>query len=58
MNHYLIKTLLVSALVGSVAAQAADAQRHADVASRGADVMPFDLKATTHVFTKTAEGER
>ena len=37
-------------------AHAADAQRQADVASRGADVMPFDLKATTHIFTPTADG--
>jgi hypothetical protein len=35
---------------------AADAQRQADVARRGADVMPFSLKATTHVFTETADG--
>ncbi len=35
---------------------AADAQRQADVAERGKDVMPFSLNATTHIFTKTAEG--
>jgi hypothetical protein len=34
----------------------ADAQRQAEVAGRGKDVMPFSLAATTHVFTKTAEG--
>ena len=34
----------------------ADGQRQADVARRGADVMPFDLARTTHVFTKTASG--
>lgn len=34
----------------------ADAQRQADVAGRGKDVMPFSLAATTHVFTKTAKG--
>jgi hypothetical protein len=37
-------------------ASAADAQRHADVAKRSRDVMPFSLNATTHVFTKTVEG--
>ena len=37
-------------------AGAADAARQADVARRGADVMPFSLAATQHVFTKTAEG--
>ncbi|KWT94144.1 MULTISPECIES: aspartate carbamoyltransferase [unclassified Variovorax] len=35
---------------------AADRQRQAEVARRGPDVMPFSLKATTHVFTKTADG--
>lgn len=35
---------------------ASDVQRHADVAKRGRDVMPFSLKATTHIFTKTGEG--
>jgi hypothetical protein len=28
----------------------------ADVAARGAQVMPFDLDATTHIFTKTDNG--
>ena len=31
-------------------------QRQAEVAGRGKDVMPFDLSATTHIFTKTAQG--
>ena len=35
---------------------AADSQRQTEVAKLGADVMPFSLKATTHIFTKTAEG--
>jgi hypothetical protein len=35
---------------------AADAQRQADVVERGKDVMPFRLDATTHIFTKTADG--
>ena len=35
---------------------AADTTRQAEVARRGADVMPFDLQATTHTFTKTADG--
>jgi hypothetical protein len=30
--------------------------RQAQVAAEGAEVMPFDLEATTHVFTKTADG--
>ena len=32
------------------------AQRQRDVAQRGAQVMPFKLGATTHIFTKTATG--
>ena len=35
---------------------AADRERQAEVARRGPDVMPFSLEATTHVFTKTADG--
>lgn len=37
-------------------AHAADAQRQAEVARRGADVMPFSLKATTHIFIRTDQG--
>ncbi|GAA1580951.1 hypothetical protein GCM10009789_38530 [Kribbella sancticallisti] len=32
------------------------ADRRAEVAARGADVMPFDLTRTTHVFSKNATG--
>lgn len=35
---------------------AADVQRQAEVAERGKDIMPFSLKATIHIFTKTAAG--
>jgi hypothetical protein len=34
------------------------ASRQATVASRGAEVMPFDLDATTHTFTQTGTGGR
>ncbi|APV41870.1 aspartate carbamoyltransferase [Pseudomonas frederiksbergensis] len=34
----------------------ADAQREAEVSQRGEKVMPFSLAATTHIFTKNAEG--
>ncbi|WP_248807386.1 aspartate carbamoyltransferase [Pseudomonas sp. MWU13-2100] len=34
----------------------ADAQRQAAVSQRGEEVMPFSLAATTHIFTKSAEG--
>ena len=52
LSHLALLALVASPLV----AHAADAQRQAEVAKLGADVMPFSLKATTHVFTKTAEG--
>jgi hypothetical protein len=32
------------------------AERRAEVAERGAQVMPFDLDATTHTFTDTDDG--
>jgi hypothetical protein len=32
------------------------AERQAEVAKRGAQVMPFDLDATTHTFTNTSDG--
>ncbi len=35
---------------------AADKTRQEAVAERGIDVMPFDLKATTHIFTKRRMG--
>ncbi len=37
-------------------AKMADAQRQSEVANRGKDVMPFTLAATTHIFTKDAQG--
>jgi len=52
LSHLALLALFASPLV----AHAADAQRQAEVAKLGADVMPFSLKATTHIFTKTAEG--
>ena len=56
MSKSLFQTALVVLLASPLAALAADVQRQAEVAKLGADVMPFSLKATTHVFTKTAEG--
>jgi hypothetical protein len=57
-----MKKPLVSTLAGcllafaALAAPAADGARQAEVARRGADVMPFSLAATTHVFTRTGDG--
>lgn len=35
---------------------AADSNRQAEVSARGANVMPFELKATTHLFSKKQKG--
>jgi hypothetical protein len=49
--------LALLVLVGTpLAALAVDGARQEEVARRGAEVMPFDLQATTHVFTKTSAG--
>lgn len=45
---------LWTAAMGSAVAQTPTRQEV--IAKRGADVMPFSLKATTHVFTKTETG--
>ena len=53
---------IVGALVGVALATVAcsdddgTAARHAEIAARGAAVMPFDLDAATHRFTKTPDG--
>ena len=44
------------ALSAPSASAASDASRQAEVSMRGAEVMPFALKATTHIFTKTDDG--
>lgn len=66
-----IASLLFLACTGGASAQALDhtrmdhdahmatqapGQRQAEVAHRGKDVMPFSLAATTHIFSKTAQG--
>lgn len=66
-----IASLVLLTCVGGVNAQAMDhsrmdqgahmatmarGQRQAEVAQRGKDVMPFSLAATTHIFTRTAQG--
>jgi hypothetical protein len=56
MNRKML--FLVIAVTASMpfVAHSADTQRQAEVAKRGADVMPFNLKATTHIFSKSADG--
>ena len=56
MTKCAFQTVFLSAFLLSIAAHAASPERQADVATKGAEVMPFDLKATTHIFTKTADG--
>jgi hypothetical protein len=57
MNSLLCRMLLaIAAAALPLAAPCADPKRIDDVARRGAAVMPFDLKATTHVFSKTPDG--
>lgn len=50
-------TLMLAAAtaVAQSTGPAASARQH-EVAARGAEVMPFDLAQTTHVFTKTPAG--
>ena len=48
--------VLAFAVVPPLASHAADAARQTEVAQRGAQVMPFQLSATIHIFTKTEEG--
>lgn len=58
-DRSLLAILAAAMLVLAGASCAAEdplAQQQAEVAERGAQVMPFDLDATTHVFTKTAAG--
>ena len=56
MKSVILQATLATIIALSQSAYAADAQRQAEVAKLGPDVMPFNLKATTHIFTKTADG--
>ena len=47
---------VVAVVAAGCTAQPSASDRQATVASRGAQVMPFDLDATTHTFTKTDDG--
>lgn len=55
-------TILLAALIvmagmnAPMESFAADAGRQEEVAQRGAEIMPFSLKATTHIFTKSDDG--
>ena len=56
MTKFLLHAVTLAFLASPLAAVAADGPRQTEVARLGADVMPFSLNATMHVFTKTAEG--
>lgn len=56
MKYTVVRLALILAAAVPLTTHAADGARQAEVARRGADVMPFDLKATVHVFSKTADG--
>ncbi len=56
MNKLVPVLTLCAAIATMAASLAAGPQRQAEVARLGADVMPFSLKATTHVFTSTDRG--
>jgi hypothetical protein len=56
MKRHLLMAMLVALFAAPLAAYAADPERQAEVAKLGADVMPFSLAATTHIFTKTKDG--
>ncbi len=51
-----VAALAVVVLGASCSADNSLAQRQVEIADRGAEVMPFDLEATTHLFTKTDDG--
>lgn len=56
MTKHLIRATLAALIALPLTVHAADTQRQAEATRLGADVMPFNLSATTHIFTKTAEG--
>lgn len=48
--------LLLAALMPALPALSADTPRTDEITRRSAVIMPFDVKAATHFFTKTSEG--
>jgi hypothetical protein len=56
MKNHRLFAILIALVATPFITHAADPQRQAEVAKLGADVMPFSLKATTHVFTRTTDG--
>jgi hypothetical protein len=59
LPDHAVRLLVVGVVLVSLAAGCGgddDGSRQAEVAARGAEVMPFDLDRTTHVFTATPDG--
>jgi len=56
MNRTRSATLAVAATLTFLAGCGDSADREADVAAKGASVMPFDLERTTHRFAKADTG--
>ena len=54
-KHYALYIMLV-ALFALAGCGPASTERQAEVAERGAEVMPFDLERTTHIFEKLDNG--
>jgi hypothetical protein len=51
-----VAVIIAALLFAGCSGQDENTSRQATVASRGAEVMPFDLNKTTHTFTKTDSG--
>jgi hypothetical protein len=52
----LAAAIIALGMGGAVSAQTASPERIEEVAKGGAEVMPFDLKQTQHIFTQTETG--
>jgi hypothetical protein len=55
-NRFAVALLLATVGAQQAWPQTTDPESIAGVAKRGADVMPFDLQATLHIFTEASDG--
>ncbi|WP_370689639.1 hypothetical protein [Paraburkholderia fungorum] len=51
LQYLMLTTIGLSSYTG-----ADEPQRQSEIAQRSAEVMPFSLSATTHIFRKTSDG--
>ncbi|MEJ8826953.1 aspartate carbamoyltransferase [Variovorax humicola] len=56
MTKHIMQATFAALIALPLAVHAADMQRRVEVARLGADVMPFSLSTTTHIFAKIADG--